>query len=179
MPFVLSNHRLPEVGTVTLLLHLWSWAHTQQTLVVAKPWHYMSPTCNTFLARGPNLVSVNHGSGVAGIPPTRHLSGENDSPCCHRSTLNRKPAVAWPWLSQATISPPPWGRVPGPLCWCNKTGGKGGGHNFRKNDIPQGHNINPLESNGPKMADKSISTRPWSLIRKLHDTPRGTMTVPR
>ena len=35
-----------------------------------------------------------------------------------------------------------------------------GGHNFGKNDIPQEYNINQLESNGSKIADKSTSTRP-------------------
>ena len=57
------------------------------------------------------------------------------------------------------------------------TGGKGAGHNFWKNDIAQGHNINQLESNGSKMADKP--TRPWSSISKLNDTHRGAMIVPR
>jgi len=37
-----------------------------------------------------------------------------------------------------------------------ETGGKGAGYNFSKNDIAQGYNINGLESNGSKMADKSI-----------------------
>ena len=36
------------------------------------------------------------------------------------------------------------------------------GHNFSKNDIAQGHNINWLESNGIKKVDKN---RPWSSIR--------------
>ena len=55
------------------------------------------------------------------------------------------------------------------------TGGKGAGHNFWKKDIAQGHNINWLESNGTKMADKTWS---WSSISKWNDTPRGAMTVP-
>ena len=61
----------------------------------------------------------------------------------------------------------------------SETGGKEAGHNFWKNDIVRGHNINQLESNGSRMADKSTSTRPWSSISKLNDTPRGAMTVPR
>ena len=61
----------------------------------------------------------------------------------------------------------------------NETGGKGAGHDFWKNDIAQGHNINPLKSSGSKMADKSNSTKPWSSVCKLNDTPRGDMTVPR
>ena len=61
----------------------------------------------------------------------------------------------------------------------SETGGKGAGHNLWKNDIARGHNINQLESNGSKMADKSTLTRPWSSISKLNDTPRGLMTVPR
>ena len=56
------------------------------------------------------------------------------------------------------------------------TGGKGAGHNFWKNDVTQGHNINWLEPNGTKMADK---TRPRSSISKWNDTPRGATTVPR
>ena len=36
----------------------------------------------------------------------------------------------------------------------HKTGGKGAGHNFWKNDIAQDHNINWLTSNGPKMASQ-------------------------
>ena len=48
-----------------------------------------------------------------------------------------------------------------------------------KNDIAQGHNINGLKSNGSKMANKSNSTKPWSSICKLNDTPKNAMTVPR
>ena len=59
------------------------------------------------------------------------------------------------------------------------TGGKGAGHNFWKNDIARGHNINQLESNGIKMADKSTLIRHWSSICKWHDTPRGAMRVSR
>ena len=47
---------------------------------------------------------------------------------------------------------------------------EGGRHNFWKNDIVQGHNINQLESNGSRMADKSTSTRPWSSIYAHHNT---------
>ena len=61
----------------------------------------------------------------------------------------------------------------------NVTGKKWAGHNFWKEDIAQGHIINRLESNGSKMADKSIFLRPWSSISRLNDTPRGTMTFPR
>ena len=43
--------------------------------------------------------------------------------------------------------------------------------------MAQGHNINQLESNGSKMADKP--TRPWSSISKLNDTHWGAMIVPR
>ena len=42
--------------------------------------------------------------------------------------------------------------------------GKGARHNLWKNDIAWGYNINRLESNGSKMADKSTSTRPWSSL---------------
>ena len=60
---------------------------------------------------------------------------------------------------------------------CNRCNFPGGaGHNFWKNDIAQRQNINQLESNGTKMADK---TRPWSSISKWNDTPRGALTVPR
>ena len=59
------------------------------------------------------------------------------------------------------------------------TGGKWAGCNFWKKDIAQGHIINCLESNGSKMADKSILLWPWSSISRLNDTPRGTMTFPR
>ena len=59
------------------------------------------------------------------------------------------------------------------------TGGKGAGHNFWKNDIAQRHNINQLKSNGSRMTDKSNSTKPWSSVCKLNDTPRGARTVPR
>ena len=60
-----------------------------------------------------------------------------------------------------------------------ETRGKGAGHNFWKNDIARGHNINWLEPNGSKMADKSTWARPWSSISKLNDIPRGARTVPR
>ena len=53
----------------------------------------------------------------------------------------------------------------------------GTGHSFWKNDIAQGYNINQLKSNG-STDDKSNSTKPWSLICKLNDTPRGGRTVP-
>ena len=59
------------------------------------------------------------------------------------------------------------------------TGAKGAVHNFWQNDIAQGHNINPLKSNGSKMADKSNSTKHWSSICKLNETPRSSMTVPK
>ena len=54
-----------------------------------------------------------------------------------------------------------------------ETGGKVAGHNFWKNEIAQGHNINPLESNGSKMADKSTLTRPWPSINKENDTTKS------
>ena len=60
-----------------------------------------------------------------------------------------------------------------------ETGGKAGRHNFRKNYIAQGYNINWLESNGPNMAGKSTWTRPWSSAGKINDTLREAMTVPR
>ena len=53
------------------------------------------------------------------------------------------------------------------------TGGKGARHNFWKNNIAQGHNINWLELNGSKMADKSTLIRPPSSINKLNNTPRS------
>ena len=56
---------------------------------------------------------------------------------------------------------------------------EGEGHNFWKNDIAQGDNINWLKSNTSKMADKWVSVKPWSSICKLNDIPRGSMTVPR
>ena len=56
---------------------------------------------------------------------------------------------------------------------------KGAVHNFWKNDIAWRHNINQLKSKGSKMADKSTSARPWSLISKPNDTPRGAWTVSR
>ena len=49
---------------------------------------------------------------------------------------------------------------------------EGAGHNFWRNDVAQGHNINRLKSNGSKMTDKSISTKPWFSICKLNDTSR-------
>ena len=52
-----------------------------------------------------------------------------------------------------------------------ETGRKVAGHNFWKNEIAQGHNINPLESNGSKMADKSTLTRPSPSISKLNAHP--------
>ena len=56
------------------------------------------------------------------------------------------------------------------------TGGKGSGHNFWKNDIAQGHNINWLKSNGSKMISQiQLNTDPQS---KLNDTPRGGRTIP-
>ena len=51
------------------------------------------------------------------------------------------------------------------------------GCNFWKNNIAQGHNINPLKSNGSKT--ESNSAKPRSLICKLNDTPKGSMPVPR
>ena len=44
----------------------------------------------------------------------------------------------------------------------SETGGKEAGHDLWKNDIAQVHDINWLEPNGSKMADKSTSTRPWA-----------------
>ena len=52
-----------------------------------------------------------------------------------------------------------------------QTGGKGEGHSFSKNEIAQGHNINPLESNGSKIADTSTLTRPSPSISKLNAYP--------
>ena len=66
-----------------------------------------------------------------------------------------------------------------------ETGGKAAGHNFWKNEIAQGHSINPLESNGSKMADKSTLTRPSPSISKLNAHPeipwqfQGTIKRPK
>ena len=46
----------------------------------------------------------------------------------------------------------------------SETGGKGAGHNLWKNGIALEHDINWLEPNGSKMADKSTSTRPWASV---------------
>ena len=54
---------------------------------------------------------------------------------------------------------------------------EGGGQNFWKNDIAQPNNINLLRSNKSKMADKSNSTKSWSSVCKLNDTPRGAMKI--
>ena len=40
-----------------------------------------------------------------------------------------------------------------------ETGGKGAGHNLEKIDAAQGHDINWLEPNRSKMANKSTSAR--------------------
>ena len=51
-----------------------------------------------------------------------------------------------------------------------ETGRKGAGHNFWKNDVAQGHNINWLESNGSQMADKST----W-LLRNMYAGQEATV----
>ena len=50
------------------------------------------------------------------------------------------------------------------LEYCNRR--EGAEHNFWKNGIAQGHNLNWLKSNGTETADK---TRPWSWIGKWND----------
>ena len=60
-----------------------------------------------------------------------------------------------------------------------KQEGKGQTKSFWKNDTAQVYNISWLESNGSKMAVKSTLTRTWPSVSKLHDTSRGTMTVPK
>ena len=88
------------------------------------------------------------------------------SPCCPRDSQESSLAPQFQSINLLVLS----------LFY----GGKGAGHNPWKNDIAWGHNINQwLESNEPKMADKSTSmTRLWSSISKLNDIPRGAMTVP-
>ena len=54
------------------------------------------------------------------------------------------------------------------------TGEKRAGHKFWKNDIAQGHNINQLESDESKMADKSLNLN-W---QAKWDT-RGATTAPK
>ena len=51
-----------------------------------------------------------------------------------------------------------------------ETRGMGAGHNFWKNDVAQGHNINWLESNGSQMADKST----W-LLRNMYAGQEATV----
>ena len=53
-----------------------------------------------------------------------------------------------------------------------------GGHDFGKNDIPQEYNINRLESNGSKIADKSTSTRPWSSVYAHFNTSASLAGLP-
>ena len=65
--------------------------------------------------------------------------------------LSKRPAIFW--LSfQKIVEAALWAQMG--LRKEHETGGKGTGHNFWKNDIAQGHNINRLKSNGSKMTSQ-------------------------
>ena len=68
---------------------------------------------------------------------------------CEQRICPRSPSFTSGWLSSSCVFVLKWG---------------GAGHNFWKDDIVQGDNINWLESNGSKMADKSTLTRSWSSV---------------
>ena len=87
------------------------------------------------------------------------------------------------WLSlQKIIEATLWVRMG--LRKEHETGGKGAEHNFWKNDIEQGHNINWLKSNGSKMTNQiQLNLDPQSSSSMIHpETPwqfQGTIKRPR
>ena len=77
--------------------------------------------------------------------------------------LNELQWAQWASVSPSELNEPQWAG------WGSRkeheTGGKGTGHNFWKNVIAWGHNINRFQD------DKSNLTKPWSSVYTLNDTP--------